>query len=311
MPVKPTISKDDFPRILAHYNVGEYERLRRFAHGAGQTTTLLITAKGRFVLRYYENRSEGYVLFEANLLSYLKSRKYPVAAIIRDSSGRLSGMYKAKPYMIIQHIDGRHTRNPNYFSNAKQIPEVARIVAKLHDSTRSYTSLYLKDRDHLDAGYCLRSYRKHFRDVGSGGNETWLQEELENLEFPASLPKSICHADLNYSNFLFKKGTVAALLDFDMSFYTYSIYDIANLIYWWAWAPEKELKEKEARRIVEEYSRWRPLNTAEKEHIYDALKLIILLGMSWSKEDDFNKGRKNIEFLDSIGRERFYDRLFN
>lgn len=326
MPVKPTISKDDFPKILANYNLGEYERFRRFAHGAGQTTTLLITTKGRFVLRYYENRPERYVLFEVDLLHHLKSKGFPVPVIMQDSSGRFSEMYKGKPYMIIEHIDGRHTRNPNYFSNAKQIPEVAQVVAKLHNLTRDYTSAYLKDRndadiskkckpksepkdrDELNAEYCLRMYKQ--RSYRTDIVEEWLKNELKKLEFPSSLPKGICHADLNYSNFLFKERKIVALLDFDMSFRTYCIYDIANLIYWWAWAPEKELKEKEARRIAEEYSRWRPLGTAEKEHIYDALKLVILLGMSWSKEDDFKKGRKNIEFLDSVGREGFYGRLF-
>lgn len=308
MLAEATISREDFPEIISNYNLGEYKRYKTFAHGAGQTTTLVVTTKGRFVLRYYENRSEGYVLFEADLLCYLKSKGYPVAAIIQNSSGKLSGMYKGKPYMIIEHREGRHTRNPNYFSNRKQIPEIVRVVAGLHNLTRRHTSRYVKYRDELNPEYCLRMYRE--RPYKTGIVEKWLKNELENLVFPHSLPKGICHADLNYGNFLFKEGTVVAVLDFDMSFRTYLIYDVANLIYWWAWAPEEELKQKEARHIAEEYSRWRTLDTVEKEHIYDALKLIILLGMSWSKEDGFKKGRQNIEFLNSVGREGFYDVLF-
>jgi Ser/Thr protein kinase RdoA (MazF antagonist) len=263
------------------------------------------------VLRYYENRSEDYVLFEVDLLNYLRSRHHPVAAIIRDSSGRCSGMYNGKPYIIIEHIEGRHTRNPNYFSNAKQIPEVVRVVAKLHNLTQGCTSVYLKNRDTLNPDYCLRSYRKHFHTPNAREDEEWLKNELKKLQFPISLPKSVCHADLNYGNFLFRKGRVTALLDFDMSFFTYCIYDIANLIYWWAWAPEKELKRKEARRIVEEYLRWRMVNVTEKEHIYDALTLVILLGMSWSSDEDFQKGKKKVEFLGSLGREGFYPILFH
>jgi homoserine kinase type II len=133
----------------------------------------------------------------------------------------------------------------------------------------------------------------------------WFKSELEKLEFPATLPKGLCHADLNYGNFLFRNGKVVAVLDFDMSFYTYLIYDVASLIYWWAWPPEKNFKENQATQIVKEYLKWRELSAEEKEHIYDVLKLITLLGISWSEESDFENSKTNIDFLNSLGREKF------
>ena len=35
------------------------------------------------------------------------------------------------------------------------------------------------------------------------------------------MPKGLCHADLNYGNFLFKNAKIAAVLDFDMSVFTF------------------------------------------------------------------------------------------
>ena len=113
------------------------------------------------------------------------------------------------------------------------------------------------------------------------------------------MPKGLCHADLNYGNFLFKNGKVVAVLDFDMSFRTFLIYDIASLIYWWACPPQNGFNAEIAAQLVQEYSKWRELSEAERVHILDALKLITLLGISWSDEADFEQEKKKIEFLNS------------
>ncbi len=155
----------------------------------------------------------------------------------------------------------------------------------------------------------MREYQKHARKIDKDKREEWLKAELGKLEFPSTLPKGLCHADLNYGNFLFKSGKVIAALDFDMSFRTYLIYDLASLIYWWAWSPAKDFNIEYSRYIVQEYSKYRTLTEPEKTYIYDALKLIILLGISWSDEGDFEQEKKKIEFINSIGREKFCNQI--
>jgi len=39
-------------------------------------------------------------------------------------------------------------------------------------------------------------------------------------------------------------------------------------------------------------------------------KLIILLGISWSEDNEFDSEKEKIEFLNNIGRENFYQKLF-
>jgi hypothetical protein len=62
---------------------------------------------------------------------------------------------------------------------------------------------------------------------------------------------------------------------------------------------------------VKEYSKSRKLNLTEKKYIYDALKLIILLGICWSDESDFEQEKKKIDYLNSLSRENFYHKIFN
>jgi len=309
MSVKTTISETDLPKILADYDLGEYREFKTFANGAGQTTLLLETSTGKFVLRYYENRPQKHVSFEVKLFNYLRSKSFPVPAIVKNRSGESSGIYKEKPYIIIEFIEGEHGKNPNDFFNNEEAAEVVKVVVHLHNLTKDYNPEYFKDREVFDAKYCWREFEKKHSNLVENEKGKWFKAELEKLEFPTFLLKGLCHADLNYGNFLFKNGKIVAVLDFDMSFYTYLIYDIASLIYWWAWPPEMKVKEKEMALIVSEYSKQRELNKDERAYIYDALKLIILLGISWSEESDFEDSKSKIEFLNLVGREKFLLKL--
>ncbi|MCA9355637.1 hypothetical protein KC865_03790 [Candidatus Kaiserbacteria bacterium] len=62
---------------------------------------------------------------------------------------------------------------------------------------------------------------------------------------------------------------------------------------------------------MQAYNEVNPLSEDDKRYIFDALKLIFLLGISWSDDEDFEEGRKAIESLNSIGREDFYKVLFS
>lgn len=299
MPVKQSIFEKDLPDILSPYDLGEYRGFKTFANGAGQTTLLLATDKGEFVLRYYENRTDKHVDFEVQLLNFLRSKGYPVPAIIKNRSGEFLSTYKEKSYIISEFIDGEPGTNPNDFFDAEQAAEVVKVVAQLHNLTKEYRPDYFSHREVFDVAYCWREFQTkhpHLVDTEKG---QWFKAEFDKLEFPPDMPKGLCHADLNYGNFLFKNRRVVAVLDFDMSFYNHFVYDIASLIYWWAGSPEKGFDANIAAQLVLEYSKWRELSEAERTHIFDALKLITLLGLSWSEEGDFEREKRRIEFIDS------------
>lgn len=310
MTVKTTISEIDFKKIISDYDLGEYKSFETFANGATQTTVLLVTSSGKYVLRYYENRTLKHVLFEVGLFTYLRDKGYPVPKIIKTSSGELFGEYQQKPYILIEFVDGEHVRNPNEYFDQKAASEIIKTVALLHNLTKNEKPEFFEFHEKYDTEYCLREYRKQINKKDSDKKEKWLNDELDTLMFSTSLPKGICHADLNYSNFLFKDGKVVCVLDFDMSFYTNLIYDVADLIYWWVCPTKENLSKERIRFIVEEYSKSRELSEDEKKYIYDALKLIILLGIAWSKDEDFIQEKEKIDFLNLLGREGFCRLIF-
>lgn len=300
------ITRADLPIIVEEYALGEFWDFKPFSNGAGQTTLLLETSNGKSVLRYYDNRSAEHVRCEVQLLNFLRSAHYPVPSVVQTRCGSFIAEHNGKPYIILEFIDAAPGRDPNQAFDQREAAAVVRKVAELHHLTQNQRPVaYCRNREVYDPAYCWHQFqRKHHRLLGTG-NGKWFKYELDHLEFPAPLAHGICHADLNYGNFLFRDGNVVAVLDFDMSFWTYLIYDIGSLIYWWTMPPQGTFRHDDAMYMVTEYSRWRGITAQERRHIYDALKLIILLGISWSDEAELESQRAKIESLNSITREHF------
>ncbi len=297
MSIKTSLRKEDLPNILSKYSLGQMRDFKTFAHGAGQTTLLVETDEGKSVLRYYENRSNEHVLFELRLFEYLRSKGYPVPKVIKSTAGHLSEEYQSKPLGMLEFIEGEHGKDPNIEFDHEEAVQVVQAVAELHRLTLGYEADYVSNREPLNADYCLKAIESKSTD-----RHEWLRSELVTLQIPSGMPRGICHADLNYGNFLFKNNKVAAVLDFDMSFYGDLVYDVANLIYWWAWPPKSSLKLEEAKIIVNEYQKYRPLTNAEKQSIFDYLKLIVLLGISWCSDEEFGAEKEKIDALNGLGR---------
>ena len=174
---------------------------------------------------------------------------------------------------------------------------------------------------------CRELTRKKAKEINTENAREklkWFEDELPKLELPKSLPKGVCHCDFHFSNVLFKDSKFTALIDFDDANYTFLVYDLAALINpfiksfeWNTWAKFKKDENvfdfAEARKIVSEYMKYRPLNESEKEHLFDVFKLNIMFDCIWyfgrGYANDFYERRK-IEYLNALGRKEFHKRLF-
>lgn len=303
-----SISDADLSTLLSEYELGDYLSSRSFTHGEGQTTALIITSRGGYVLKCYENRSHRHVLFEINLIRSLSEKNYPVPTIIPNRAGESLGRYRGKPYVFMTYLSGEHCKHPGEQFDHDSVKKIVEVVARLH-LIADCNKKSVEDREEFNSEYCLREYQRLSTSDGAV-HTRWLKSELDKLEFPSTLPRGVCHADLNNGNFLFSKGEIVAVLDFDLSFHTVLIYDVASLLYWWAFLPDEGLRNESASFIVREYSMNRRLSAVEERHIYDALKLIVLLGFAWSGGEDLIECKTAIDYLDGIGRDEFHKRLF-
>lgn len=294
--------------------MGEYKSSSPIAKGTVQTNFLLQTTRSRFIFRYYENRSEGSVLFESNLIKYLKNKNYPCPATFANKHGKIVGSYKEKPYAIFEFVEGQHVKNPNENQNK----ELIKKVAELHNITKNYRPYNKKYRWNYNIELCRELVRKEAKKLdtaNSGEKLKWIENELSKLILPEFLPKGICHCDFHFSNVLFKGDRFNALIDFNDANYTFLMFDLVGLIESAAWRRDKDkaLNFDEARKTLSEYMEYRPLNNNEKRHLFDLYKLSILFDCVWY----FGRGdaigfyeKRKIEFLNSVGREEFYNKIF-
>lgn len=324
MAVKTSFSKADFTNILSDYNLGKYKKSRPFTTGAVQTNFLLETTRGKFVFRYFENRSINSVLFESNLIRYLKDKNYPCPAHYKNKHGKFVGMYKNKPYIIFEFMKGQHFKKPN----RNQKKQLIKKIAELQKITSNYRPAYKKYRWNYDVDFCKRLAQKEAKKINTSNSRKklkWFKKELSQIKIPKSLPKGICHCDFHFSNVLFEKGEFNALIDFDDANYTFLTFDLASLINpfipsfeWDTWAKfgkdENVFDFSQSKWIVSEYMKHRPLKSNEKKYLFDIFKLTVMLDCIWyfkrGNADDFYEKRK-IDYLNNLGREEFYKRIFH
>ena len=315
MAVHTKFEKEDFEKIISKYDLGKFKNSKGFKEGVVQTNILIETTMGKFVLRYYEHRSEKYVLFEVNILDYFNKNNYPCAMPIRNIHGELIGKYRSKPYAIFEFVEGEHIKRPN----PEQYKELVKYLAKLHQISKGYKSKYWEVREGHDKNYCWKKSRieaRRFKSKSKGKERLeWLRGELDKLKFPNSIPKGVCHCDYDLSNLKFKGDKLVGVLDFDDACYTYIILDVAALVYYLAWLREEKFDFQKARYLLRQYMRYRKMSKLEQKHIYDSLKMVILTYTAWlfyegEKNNFFNRARDKVGWLNSIGREEFYNKLF-
>ena len=121
-----------------------------------------------------------------------------------------------------------------------------------------------------------------------------------------------------------KDGQFKALIDFDDAIYPYLTFDLARLMNpfvpqfdWDSWSDfekdENVFDFYEAKTIVREYTRYRPLTEQEKAHLFDVFKLTVMFDCIWyfarGTANDFYEKRK-IAYLNDLECSGFYNAIF-
>ena len=316
MAVKTNFTKKVFHEILAKYNLGNLVESKNFKAGYVQTNILIKTTEGKFVLRYYENRTKKRVDFEAKLLTFLAEKNYPIAKPIPNKNENFIGIFNKKPFIIFEYITGRHLKNLNDI----QFKELVHKLSLLHKLTKNYDIGNYIHKEPRSKNFCIKAAKeelKRFEDKEKGKfRYNIIKSQLDTISFPENLTKGIVHGDFDKSNVKFYNNEIAGILDFDDSHYGYRIHDLGILILYWARFYTNKIDFSIARKIITSYEEINPLTKIEKKHLFDAFKFSALMIMSWLMYDKW-KGKdlfkilsKALDEIDIIGRKKFYDELF-
>ena len=308
--------------MLADYSVGKLVDFQGIESGTVESNLLIKTTKGKFVLRYYEERTMEEVLFEEKLLLYLKEKGFPATKVIASDTGAIHS-YRNRPYLLFAYAEGHSVEH----WNRRQWEQLIRVMAQLHSLTQGKSFPNAQLRKTYDPAGCARiadQYLESHNSYEVQRKRAWYQEELEKLELPPFLPKAVCHTDYHTSNILFMGDSFGTLLDFDDANYTYQYFDIVSLVSffrpdfdhetWISFEKKSEILDLSwARECLEEYEKYCPIEDRCRPYFFDLLKLSILVDCLWyfsrGLGDDFFEKRK-LEAIDRMGRDEFQRRLF-
>jgi len=322
--IKTIFSKQEISQIFTEYNLGAVQSFNVFETGWVQTNLFIQTEAGKFVFRYYEQgNSQESILFEVNLLKYLGIKNYHCQKPLKNKNGKYIGSYNGKFFVVFEYLTGEHLDNPT----EDQLKELIHKVADLHILTRSYVPKYKPYRNNYGIEFCKNTAIKKAHEINTPNaykKLEWYLNQIASLQLPKSLARGICHCDANFSNVLFEKGKINALIDFDSANYTFLAFDLVYLLEpfipsfeWNTWQDfninDNVFDFSRAKMVVKEYEKYRRLIQNEKQHLFDLMKLYVLLDCLWFFErgefEDFFEKRK-MGYLNKLGREMFCKEIF-
>ncbi|MCH8979558.1 MAG: homoserine kinase [Armatimonadetes bacterium] len=250
---------DDVHAIAGDYALTEVV-VEPFEGGANSSFALH-TRQGHYVLTVFDEKSWEDVIKIGRLLELLAVHEFPTTRLLQTKEGGLATMFRDKPVMVKEYIDGRVIKD----LDTTMVSQLGVAMAKLHTVP---TPDYLPD----EHAYGLQMFS---RAIGRNINpeyETWLSGQLAHLErsIPSQLPRGLIHADMFYDNVLFDGTDLKAVIDFEEACCYYRVFDVGMGIVGLC-ADGAAIDLDRARAMVGGYRQVRRMEDGEKE----ALQLFV------------------------------------
>ncbi len=229
MAVYTELNKDFLSELAEDYNIGRISKTMGIPEGSVNSNFLLEAARGRFLVRIDEVKTESELRREMDLLSFLRKHSFPCPHPLQDRLGRFYRDYESKCASLFRFYDGRVV-SPEKMKPA-QLEAVGRTLGELHVVGKGYkkgidnrfsferiADLFLSVRDRLP---------NYFRKVART-----LEDEIEYLTqyLESKLPKGIIHGDIFADNLLFRGEKLVAILDFEAACRGKFIFDLATAV---------------------------------------------------------------------------------
>ncbi len=322
MASKTTFSNAELHMLTRSFGLGALRKCAPIAAGSVETNYLLELDSGKYILRYYEGRTMRQVEYERALLDYLSAHGFPCAPGIVPSDNRVPE-YRGKPYMLFEYVQGEHISSPS----PAQAHALIRLIARLNTLTRGLHLPGSESRLTYRPAQMLELATQRAQQLGTQNARNklnWYRAALATLELPHGMEQGVCHCDFYYTNVLYRDDEITALLDFDDANETWLYFDIVSATdffrrgfdheTWSDFSQDADIVDlTQAREYLAVFEQICPIPALDRAHLYDILKLGILVDCIWYFDrgtlPDFFEKRK-LDALDRLGRDEFNRRLW-
>jgi homoserine kinase type II len=225
MAVYTHVPTEELEALIARYGAGDLVSAKGIAEGVENSNYLIDTLDRRFILTLYEKRvDEADLPFFLALLDHLAASGNPVPRALKDANGQQIQRVAGRPACLIEFLPGVSVTRPT----PAQARAAGAALGRMHVALRSFegqrsNSLGLAGW-HALADRCGEQLDAIAPDLGER-----VARELDWLDayWPATLPRSVVHADLFPDNVLMRGDRVTGLIDFYFSCTEIRAWDLA------------------------------------------------------------------------------------
>ncbi len=237
------------------------------------TVYFLLEKDKRYVFKLYRTFDADAAIQSTEIINYLRSNNFPAVRIIPTRQDKLYTKLEMpegiRVGIMFEHIDGEE---PNI---EEDIFLIGKLTGKMHKLMEDYNQkLSELKKDHYIDQF-VKIMREMFSDVSKIDKINKYGEELWNNIY--NLPKGFCHGDLHTGNLLKTKDGNIIFLDFDISTYSYPIFDVATICdqtdFWTVKESDMEKTFDSFEKFYEGYSKERKLSELEQSAILDCIAI--------------------------------------
>ncbi len=209
------LTEDIITSILADYQIGELDQFTLMDGGLANSSCVLSTSKGKYVLSVCDEKSREEIEQLTKLLEFLNGHDFFTSRLILTKEGGGYCSYGEKPVYVKEYIEGEIGGDP---SECK-IEQVGEALAALHRITAPD---FLPDQ----FSYGIEQFDQLIEADNDYGKWLGDKQRLISPYITDYLPKGLVHGDLFWDNILFDDETLTAMLDFEEGCHTHLVFDL-------------------------------------------------------------------------------------
>ena len=212
-----TLDRRNIDRLLDNYDVGNVVDFKPLAGGKANSSIVIATPRGRFVLSVCDEKNSDEIGRLASVLEYLHEHGFPTTRIIRTRSAGQQIEYEGKPVYLKEYIEGT-VEEP---LTVAMVQQVGGCLARLHTIPPHPGLLTC-------FSYGIESFHEVTEMEPPDDFAVWLRSRAGRIADGCreDLPRGFIHGDLFADNMLFSGNTLVAVLDFEEACSYYLLFDL-------------------------------------------------------------------------------------
>ena len=182
-----TLDRPEIEKLMRNYDVGALLHFEPLAGGKANSSIIISTGKGRFVLSVCDEKESVEIDNLTSILEYLDDHNFPTTRIVRTTSGLPMIMLGDKPVYLKEFIEGGVESE---FSPSMAC-QVGAVLARLHG-----IPIYRKLPQTF--AYGIEAFGEVLDADIPGEYPGWLRQRMDFIKGGCleNLPKGFIHGDL-------------------------------------------------------------------------------------------------------------------